>query len=389
MALVPFRYNLRSLLVRSGNTWLCICSIAATVAVLAAMLSLQQGFATLFADRGRDDLAVLMRPGATSEGESAFDRDRAQIVLKETPEFAVDAAGKPLVAAELYLAALLQRLDGGETNVPLRGVMPATFAIHGDSFRIIDGKNLTPGTDEVLVGKALTDRMQHCKVGDVLQINTTPFRVVGVFESKGAYQAEIWGDVDRMQEALKTAHYSRVLGVLRSAASLAALKERLEHDKRVPAAVFSEREYLQKQTGALSGFFIGLGVFLSVIMGIAAVFTGTNAMLSALAARTHEIGILVATGFRPYAVLLSFLLEAALLGLFGGLVGVLMVLPLNGLQGGMLNFATFTEATIAFRTTPTAMGLAVGFAVLLGLVGGAFPAFRAARLTPTQALRRS
>lgn len=388
MALVPFSYNVRSLLVRSGNTWLCIVSVAATVAVLAGILSLQQGFSTMFQERGREDLMVMLRTGATSEGESAFDRERAQIALKEVPEIATEADGRPLASAELYAAALLPRLDGGETNVPLRGVQPATFLIHGDSWRIRQGENLHPGTDEVVVGSAVTERIRNCKVGDVLQINCTPFRVVGVFESKGAYQTEIWGDVDRLQQALKINHYSRILGVLRPGETAQALGERLETDKRIPAKVFSEREYLASQTGALTGLFVFLGSFLSAVMGIAAVFTGTNAMLSALAARTHEIGILLSIGFRPIAVFFSFLLEAALLGLMGGLIGVAAVLPLNGMRTGTTNFATFTEVSFAFRTTPLAMSIAVLFAVGLGVFGGALPAWRASAMTPTQALRR-
>ena len=389
MALVPFQYNLRSLLVRSGNTWLCIFSIAATVAVLAGVLSLQQGFATIFQERGRDDMAVLLRTGATSEGESAFDRTRAQIALKEVPEFATDPQGKPLASAELYLAALLPRLDGGETNVPVRGVQPMTFTIHGDDWRVLQGRNFTPGTDEVVVGKALSERIRDCRVDDVLVINVTPFRVVGIFESKGAYQTEVWGDVDRLQQALKVDHYSRIIAQMKPGQTAAELATRLETDKRIPAKALSERDYLANQTGALTGLFVFLGSFLSVIMGLAAILTGTNAMMSALAARTHEIGILLATGFRPFAVFVSVLSEAVLLGRSGGLVGVVLVLPLNGMQTGTTNFATFTEVTFAFRTTPLAMGIAVAFALVLGLVGGAWPAWRAAKMTPVQALRRS
>ncbi|MGK0153181.1 MAG: putative ABC transport system permease protein [Neolewinella sp.] len=388
MALVPLQYNIRSLLVRSGNTWLCIFSIAATVAVLAGILSLQQGFETIFASRGREDMVVLLRTGATSEGESAFDRTRAQIALNEIPEIATDANGKPLASAELYLATLLARKDGGKTNIPLRGVQPATFAIHGDNWSILDGRNFAPGTDEVVVGKALRDRIQNCEVGDTLRINVTPFRVVGVFESTGAYQTEVWGDVDRMRAALDVENYSRIIGVMRPGTSVKDLAKRLEGDKRIPAKALSEKEYLSNQTGALTGLFTFLGAFLSVIMGLAAVFTGTNAMLSALAARTHEIGILLATGFRPFAVFLSFQLEAALLGLLGGIIGVVMVIPLNGIQTGTTNFATFTEVTFAFRTTPYAITVAIIFALLLGIIGGAIPAYRASRLTPTQALRR-
>lgn len=388
MALVPLNYNFRSLIARSGNTWLTVLSIAATVAVLAGVLSLQAGFANMFAGNGRDDMAILLRPGATSEGESGFDRDRAQVALKEIPEFATDANGRPIAAGENFLAALLPRLDGGKTNIALRGVMQATFAVHGDNIRIIEGRRFEAGTDEIIVGRSVSERIQNASVGDTLTINVTPFRVVGVFESTGAYSTEIWGDVDRMQAALEADHYSRIIAQLRPDADVAALRERLEGDQRFPAKVITEREYLQSQTGALSALLFTIGTLLSVIMGIAAVFTGINAMLSAIASRTHEIGILLATGFRPWAVFVAFQLEAALLGLLGGIAGVLLVLPLNGIQTGTTNFSTFTEVSFAFQTTPMTMLVAVVFAVMLGLIGGAWPAMRAARMTPTQALRR-
>lgn len=388
MAIVPLSYNYRSLIARSGNTWLTVLSIAATVAVLAGVLSLQQGFESMFASGGRDDMVILLRPGATSEGESGFDRDRAQIALKEIPEFATDENGKPLASGENFLASLLPRLDGGETNIALRGVMMESFAVHGDNLRIVEGRRFEAGTDEIIVGTAVNQRIRNAQVGDTLTINVTPFRVVGVFESTGAYDTEIWGDVDRMQAALETEHYSRIIAQLRPGADVEALKQRLENDQRIPAKVLTEAEYLDSQTGALSGLLMFIGSFLSSVMGVAAVFTGVNAMLSAVASRTHEIGILLATGFRPWAIFLSFLLEAALLGLFGGILGVLLVLPLNGMQTGTTNFATFTEVSFAFTTTPWTMLTAVIFAVMLGLIGGAGPALRAANMTPTQALRR-
>lgn len=389
MALVPFRYNARSLWQRRGATLLTVLSIGATVAVLAGMLCLQQGFTRMQTQGGRSDLAIFLRPGATTEGESAFDRERVDVLLKETPEIAADAQGAPLAAAETFLAVSLPKADGGKTNVPLRGVQPATFAIHGDDVRVLDGgRRFAPGADEVIVGAAITDRIQNCHVGDVLTINLTPFRVVGVFESRGSYRSEIWGDVDRMRAALQNDLYSRILARLRPDATAKAVSARLENDRRAPAKVVDEVSYLSNQTGMLSGMLIGIGVFLGILMGIGAVFTGTNSMLSLVAARTHEIGVLLATGFRPWAIFLAFLLEAALLGLCGGAVGCLFVLPLNGMQTGTTNFVTFTEIAFAFRFTPEVLTAAVVFALFLGLVGGAWPALRAARLTPTQALRR-
>ncbi|MHC4899040.1 MAG: ABC transporter permease, partial [Planctomycetota bacterium] len=365
-----------------------VFGIGATVAVLAGMLSLQQGFATMFAERGREDLAVFLRRGATSEGESAFSRDRAQILIKNTAEIQDVEYGQPLASAELYLAIRRFKVDGGETNVPIRGVQPMTYRIHGDEFRIVQGRRPAPGADEVIVGQKLTDRIRNCQIGDELRINIGRFRVVGVFQSKGGYASEIWGDADRLMAALQRSFFSRVIGVLRNPKDLPALAARLENDKQVPAKVLNEKDYLKNQTRSLSTAFIWLGAFLGVIMGIGAVFTGTNAMLSALDARTHEIGILLSIGFRPWAVFVAFLLEATLVGMLGGVFGCLLVLPLNGMQAGTTNFETFSEVVFAFRTTPTVLLVAVLFSMGLGLLGGAIPAWKAAGLPPTAALRR-
>jgi ABC-type antimicrobial peptide transport system permease subunit len=179
-----------------------------------------------------------------------------------------------------------------------------------------------------------------------------------------------------------------VLAKLSPDADVRALDESLRSDPDTPAEAKTEREYLTSLTDSLSKVLIFLGGFLGVIMGIAAVFTATNTMLSAIAGRTHEIGILLASGFRPFPIFLSFLFEAALLGLAGGLVGALLVLPLNGVETGTTNWATFTEVAFAFRITPPVLVTAIVFSLGLGLVGGALPAWRAARMRPTEALRR-
>lgn len=387
MALVPLRYNLRSLWVRRSSTLLTMCAISATVAVLAFMLSLQQGFVTLFQERGRADIAVFLRKGATSEGESGITKEQVELLTKEIAEVEKDDAGRPMASAELYLAVRRRKQDGGETNIALRGVQPMTFAVHGDDFRIVEGRNFAPSSDELIVGEGLLGRVPECKLGEVLQINTVPFRVVGVFAGKGGYRSEIWGDLDRLGQALQRPVSSRVIAKVSPDADLGAIESRYADDRRVQPKVQSERDYLKSQTGRLSLTFTILGGFLAAIMGIAAVFTGTNAMLAAISSRTHEIGILQAVGFRPLAVFLAFLFEAALLGAMGGVLGCALVLPFQGMETGTMN-QTFSEATFAFRTTPEVLITAVCFSTALGLLGGAFPALKAARMLPTKALRR-
>jgi putative ABC transport system permease protein len=385
---VPLSYNLRSLVVRRGPTLLTVLGIAATVATVAGVLALQQGFATLYAENGRADLAVVLRPGATSEGVSSFSRESALRIAKSTPEFALDENGAPLASLECFLAVRRFRVDGGETNVPLRGVQPQTFRLRGDELRMAEGRNFVAGTDEVIVGRSITGRIANCRVGDVLTINVTPFKVVGVFECDGPFESEIWGDFDRMLSALERFGPNRVLGRLAAGADVAAMDERMRASPDTPAAVTTERDYLTAQTEVLSAILVFLGGFLGLIMGVAAVFTATNTMLSAIASRTHEIGILLASGFRPFAIFLSFLFEATLLGLCGGVVGALLVLPLNGIQTGTTNFQTFTEVAFGFRITASVILTAIVFSLVLGVFGGTLPALRAARMTPTEALRR-
>lgn len=202
--LVPLSYNLRSLWVRRSSTFLTVLGIAATVAVVSGVLALQQGFRSLYASNGRDDVAVFLRPGATNEGDSAFRLDLGIQLMKSVPEIATAPDGTPLASMECYLAVRRFRKGGDgtqETNVPIRGVQPATFAIRGDDLRVVEGRRFEPGTDEIMVGATLVDRIRDCELGDVLTLNTTPFRVVGVFECDGPFESEIWGDLDRMLAA--------------------------------------------------------------------------------------------------------------------------------------------------------------------------------------------
>jgi putative ABC transport system permease protein len=388
MALVPFSYNLRSLVVRWSATLLTVLGIGATVAVLSGVLALQQGFQTLFTEHGREDIVVFLRQGATNEGDSVFSLERMMILTKSLPEAEIPPGQPPLVSAEMYLAVRRFKQDGGETNVPIRGLQPRSFDIYGDDVRVVAGRRFQPGTDEVMVGTKLTDRIQDCRLGDTLLLNTTPFRVVGVFDHDGPFKSEVWGDRDRLAEALERPIFNRVIAILRPGTDLGELARRMDADPQVPSKVMTEREYLTSQTQALSFVLQALGAFLAIVMGVAAVFTATNTMLAALATRTHEIGILLSLGFRPYAIFLSFLFESLVLGLVGGAVGCLMALPLNGVDTGAMNFQTFTEVAFAFRVTPDVMRTAVTFSLVLGLIGGTWPALRAASLRPTQALRR-
>ncbi|HVG94447.1 MAG TPA: ABC transporter permease, partial [Planctomycetota bacterium] len=209
-----------------------------------------------------------------------------------------------------------------------------------------------------------------------------------VFAHEGAYSSEIWGDVDRITAALQRPFRQRVVAKARPGTNVDTVAAELEDDKRIPVKVQTERAYYRSQTSRLGDVLMFLATVLTSLMGAAAVLGAVNTMLAAVGARTREVGILVALGYRGSSVFLSFLLEAAVIGVVGGLVGCLLVLPLNGIQTSTTNWNTFTDVAFAFRVTPGLLLRAVAVAVVLGLLGGAVPAWRASRLIPTAALRR-
>jgi putative ABC transport system permease protein len=385
---LPFIYSLRNIGVRRSSALFTAVGVAMTVAVFAGVISLRNGFEQLYKDRGRTDRVIYLRPGATSEGESGITLERCEILIKERPEVARNAAGQPLAAKESYLAVYMELVGGGTTNVPLRGVEPMSIELRADEVELVEGVWFQRGSNEVVVGRALTERMLNCRIGDTLPLNGTPFRVVGVIESDSAAGGEIWGDVERMKAALKRRFYQRVIADVVPGTDMKALAEELKNDARTPVAVYTEREYLARQT-ILSGNMLSvLATFLTVIMGIAAVLGSMNTMLASVSARTHEIGVLLAVGYRRTSIFLAFLLEAALIGLIGGVLGLLIALPFNGTETGLMNWNTFTDVSFAFTLTPKLAMDSFLLAFVLGLIGGTLPAIRAARLKPVDALRQ-
>ncbi len=388
MAMVPISYPLRSIAVRWRASLFSALGIACTVAVFCAIMALRNGFDALYETGGSDSIVLYMRPGATSEGESVIQPNQAQVLKKERPEILRDESGNPLASAEAYLALFLDRSDGGQTNVPLRGVEQASFDIHGERLRIVEGRRFKPGADEIIVGRGVTKRIANTALHDTLVVNLTPFKVVGIFACDGPYESEIWGDLDRFTAALDRPFSQRVIARVKPGTDLEALTAEMEEDKRVPSKVLTERGYLKAQKNMLGGVLFILASLLSTIMGIAAVLGAMNTMLASIGSRTREVGILLALGFGRFAIFTAFLLESLIIGLSGGILGALLVLPFNGIETGTMNMQTFTEVAFAFRVdAPILIGGAL-MATVMGILGGVVPAAAAALKQPTKALRR-
>ncbi len=383
---VPARYHLRSLLVRRTATGLTVLSVGFSVATLVLVLALARGFEISLADTGRTDNVIFLRKGATSEGESGLGRDAARTLLAR-PEIAAGPDGRPLATGEMYAGISLDKSGGGMTNVSIRGTVPWILDAR-DGVRISEGRMFRPGSEEIVVGRSLTERVKGCRVGGAIEFAGRTMSVVGILDGSGsAPDSEIWGDVEVLLQVFKRGGFSTVFARLRDGGGLAALALDLEGDPRLQAKAIAERDYFRQQAGPQSRFFRIMAYFLASVMAVGAIFGSTNTLLASIAGRTREIGTLLAIGYLPRHIMLGFLLEALAIGVLGGFVGVALAWPVNGVATGTTNWITFTEQAFAFAITWDVVRDAVFFAGFVGVIGGIVPAIRAAGLPPTEALR--
>jgi len=386
---IPLQYNLRNLFVRRLSTTVTIVGIALVVSVFVAVLALAQGFQTALADNGLPNNAVVLRVPGNDELSSSISREWANIISTQ-PEVAKDANGRPMYVTEQVVIVNLERKStGGISNIVTRGTEPEALALR-PRVKVVEGRMFTPGTDEVIVGRILSQRFRGCGLGDRVNFGGRKWEVVGIFDAGGtSFESEIWGDADVMGPAFDRETYQSVTFRLGDPSYLPAVRKRLEGDRRLQVVVKRESDYYADQSQSLATTIRILGTFVTIVMAFGAVFGALNTMYAAVSARRREIGTLLALGFPRGSVLLSFVIESVLLSLLGGLLGCLLSLPVNGVSTGTTNWTTFSE--VAFRIT-IAPEMFVGgmiFAVVMGLVGGFFPALNAARGEIAETVRRA
>jgi putative ABC transport system permease protein len=337
-----------------------------------------------------------MRKGSTAELSGGFDANLFP-TLRTLPGIEKDAQGEPLASGEWVVVVVLPRKDGtGEVNVSVRGLMPAGITLrsekkdsHGQSdLKLIEGRWFTPGQREVVVGNSIHNRFSGANVGDTMDFAKGKWKVVGVFDSGGtAYDSEIWGDVNQI-----AADFDRQGGFasayLRATDPVAAdaLKNRVSDDQRLKLEGTLETEYYEKQTSS-GGAIKYIGTFVAIIMAIGSSFAAMNTMYAAVAYRSREIATLRIIGFSRPSILTSFVIEALLLSLLGAIVGIVLILPFNGMSTGIGNSLTFSETVFSLHLTVGVVLTAVAFALIMGLFGGFAPAWQAARQDILTSLR--
>lgn len=388
--------NLKSIPERWGPSLVIVVGLAGVVAVFTALFAMAQGFASTLADRGRDDVALVLRGGSSdSELNSVLTREVATLIT-QAPGIRRSADGKTEAASELVVISELpkkgepppapgKRATG--VNVTLRGVEPMSFTLR-PNLHVIEGRMFQSGLREMVVGRGVISAFEGAEIGKVVRMRGSDWTVVGVFESGDASESEVWVDLGTAQTTFRRGgSISSVLAQLDGDGAMDKLKASLAADPRLASDVTTQRQYLSAQTKDFRRMIQTLGVFLVIVMGLGAIFAALNTMYAAVAARAREIATLRAIGFGSLPVLVSVMAEALVLSALGGLVGATIAyLLFNNVSLSTLG-ANFTQVVFAFKVTPALVGTGLVIAVVIGLLGGFLPAVRAARLPITTALR--
>ena len=392
---IPISYNIRNLRLRKGLTVMTALGIALTVTTAIFLMALVAGLDRAFVSSGSNLNVLVLRKGSEAELSGGFDATLFP-TLKTLPGIAKDSHGEPMASGEWVVVIVLPRKDGtGEVNVTVRGMMPDGLEMRQlpgangkASVKLAEGRWFQSGQREVVVSRSVRDRFAQANIGDSMQFGKGSWKVVGVFDAGGsAYESEVWGDVNQMASDFdRQGGFASAYLRATDPVSAEALKNRVSDDQRLKLEGMLENEYYAKQTSSGTPIKV-IGWVVGVIMAIGSIFAAMNTMYAAVAYRGREIATLRVIGFSRPAILTSFVLESLLLALLGALVGILLMLPFNGMQTGTSNAVTFSEVVFALRITPAVATRAIIFALIMGFVGGLAPAWHAARQNILAALR--
>jgi putative ABC transport system permease protein len=362
--------------------------IAGVVIVLVSVLSIATGFTAAMRQSGLPSRALIMRSGADSEMTSGLGAPEVD-VIKSAPGLRRDGQ-VALASAELYvILELPKKSTSTPANIPMRGVDRTAMAVRSET-KIIEGRMFEYGTNEIVVGRGANVNFQGLTVGNEIRSGENTWKVVGVFAANGSvYETEVWSDARVLQGAYRRGNsFQTVLAQLDTSDSFNTFRDWLLTNPQVNVQVRRETEYYAAQSQALSQLIYGVGFAIAALMGVGAVFGAILTMYTAVSTRSREIATLRALGFNTTSVIVSVLAESLALAAVGGVVGGLLAyVAFNGYQTSTMNFQTFSQVAFAFRVTPELLAMGFSYALIMGMVGGLFPAIRAARLPIPSALR--
>lgn len=385
--MVPVSYNFRNLAVRKTTTAAVALGLGLVVFVFASVMMLSNGIKKTLGRSASPDVAVVLRKGSTAELESTIEEPNVNLVLNDK---AVSApASGPRGIAESVVVILLDKVGTtGLSNATVRGVPDEAMAFR-PSMKIIAGRAARPGSDEVVIGKAIRGRFKGLDLEQSFELKKNrPVKVVGIFEDGGSsYESEVWGDLNTVRAAFRREGFVSSVRVRVEPSRFDAYKASVESNRQLNMQVLKEADYYDKQSEGTATFISAMGIMIAVFFSVGAMFGAMITMHAAVANRQREIGTLRALGFSKASIMFSFLIESILLALLGGLLGAAASMAMGLVRFSMVNFASWSEIVFSFEPTP---GIVIGgmiFATVMGLLGGLFPAIRAARVSPIDAMR--
>jgi putative ABC transport system permease protein len=375
------RINLKSISQRLWLSLSTVVAVALVVMVLLTFLAMAYGFQRTIAGSGSDDIAIVMRGGSQAEINSTVSRDQVRLI-EDGPGIAKDASGKPLISPELYLVVDgIKRTTKTKANLPLRGVGEQGAALR-KGITLTAGRMFNRGANEIVVGKGLVREFEGFEVGQTVAFGTSRWTVVGVFEADGSvFESEIWADLPVVQSLFNRNNYFQTVRArLTGPAALSELKAYVDGDPRLKLDVKSEAAYFAEQASQTSDLIQKLGWPLAIAMAFGALAGALNTMYSSVAARATEIATLRAIGFGGFPAFVGTLTESLTLAAIGGLIGAAATwLIFDGVSASTLG-GNFTQVVFSFRLSPALIVQGVALALAVGLIGGLFPALRAARM---------
>jgi ABC-type lipoprotein release transport system permease subunit len=386
---IPILYNIRSVLRRPVSTALTALGVGLVVAVFIGMLALANGFQAALVRTGSDQNVMVLRRSADAEINSGIERSAAALIAA-SPHVAKGADGRAMVSPEAYLIVPLPRLASDTNalaNVVVRGVSAAAWEVRAN-LELLAGRRPESGRAEVCVGRKLAGRMPNTGMGETLRFGGRDWTVACHFGAGGsAFESEIWAENEQVLPVFKRDVFNSVIFRMADPRGFDEVKRSLEDNRQITVDVHRESAFYASQSQLLGTILRMLAILITTIMAVGAIFGAVNTMYAAVSSRTPEIAVLLTLGFPPRSVLASFLAESAIIAFVGGLIGCLLALPINGIVTSTTNWASFSEIAFSFMVTPGLMLAGVLFAVIMGVLGGFFPARRAAKLPVIQALR--
>src|SRR5207342_1828762 len=386
LALAATQVGIASLPQRWGASSVIVIGIAGVVGVLVAMLAMGEGFRATLSSTGDDSTAIVLRGGSQAETNSVITRDQVPLI-SALAGIAKGPDGHPLSSPELsQVVNLLSKSDNTDTNVQFRGIGPSAWALQ-PKLKIVEGRKFTPGLRELVAGRGAQRQFQGLEVGQQLKLANQMWNVVGIFEAGDSHDSELWADADVLGPAYQRQAFQSVTVKLDGKNGFKQLKAALAADPRLKLDVSTTKDYYAKQSENLTKLINILGTVIGTIMAIGAIFGALNSMYAAVAGRSREIATMRALGFRGLPVVMAVMLETMLLAFVGGALGALIAWAIfNGYTVSTLG-NNFSQVVFQFRVTPELLWTGLKWTLGIGLVGGLFPALRAARLPVTEALR--